>query len=452
MPATFQVLWILHTNWKCKSSSLGWKSQSNFKSKKVFFQNWTKTLRPREWKQRPNQKPCDPTMQSCCMRGRMLSSPHPKPYDTTMQSCCMRDRLLSSPHPETLWHDNAVMLHAWQNAIIAPPRNPDPTRQSCCMRDGMLSSPHPETLWHDNAVMLHACPNAIIAPPRNPVTQQGSHVACVTECYHRPTQKPYDTTMQSCCMRVRLLSSPHPETLWPNKAVMLHAWRNAVTQQCSHVACVSECYHRPTQKPCDPTRQSCCMRDGMLSSPHPETLWHDNAVMLHACPNAIIAPPRNPVTQQGSHVACVTECYHRLTQKPYDTTMQWCCMHDGMLSSPHPETLWPNSHVACVTECYHRPTQKPYDTTMQWCCMHDRVLSSPHPETLTQQGSHVACVTECYHRPTQKPYDTTMQSCCMHDRMLSSPHPKTWKPHESVRPSTRPQPTTYILTSIFATK
>ena len=45
-----------------------------------------------------------------------------------------------------------------------------------------------------------------------------------------------------------------------------------------------------------------------------------------------------------------------------------------------------------------------------------------------------------------KPFDPTMQSCCMPVRMLSSPHPKPGKPHESVRPSTRPQPTTRIRT------
>ena len=292
------------------------KSQSNFKSTKVFFQNWTKTLRPREWKHRPNQKPCDPTMQSCCMRGRMLSSPHRKPFDPTMQSCCMRDRMLSSPHPKPF---DPTMQSCWMRVRMLyhrPTQKPyDTTRQSCCMRERLLSSPHPETLWHDNAVMLHAWqnaiiappetiwpnnavmlhawPNAIIAPPRNPVTQQGSHVARVRECYHRPTQTPYDTTMQSCCMRDRMLSSPHP-------------------------------------KPFDPTMQSCCMRVRMLSSPHPETLWHNHAVMLHAWGNAIIAPPRHPMTRQCSHVACVTECYHRPTRNPENLTK--AC---GLLRAPN---------------------------------------------------------------------------------------------------------------------
>ena len=86
-----------------------------------------------------------------------------------MQSCWMRDRMLSSPHPDTLGPKNAVMLR---------------------MRDRMLSSPHPDTLGPKNAVMLHAWQNAIIAPPRHPRTQECSHVACVTECYHRPTQTP----------------------------------------------------------------------------------------------------------------------------------------------------------------------------------------------------------------------------------------------------------------------
>lgn len=141
--------------------------------------------------------------------------------------------------------------------------------------------------WPSNAVMLHTWPNAIIAPPRNSMPQQCSHVAC--------------------CRRDRMLSSPP---------------RNPMTQQCSHVACVTECYHRPTQKPYM-TLPSCCVHDRILSSPHPETLWPNNVVMLHVWPNAFIAPPRNPMIQQPMTQQCIHVA---------------CCMRDRMISSPYPET------------------------------------------------------------------------------------------------------------------
>ena len=256
------------------------------------------------------------------------------------------------------------------------------------MRDRMLSSPRPDTLGPKNAVTLHAWQNAIIAPPRHPRTQECSHVACVTECYHRPTQKPYHPTMHSCYMRVRQLWSP----CWMRDRLLSSPPRNPITQQCSHVACVSECYDRHTQKPYDPvmlnawptaiiatqkpyhpTMQSCCMRVRMLWSPYPETLWPSQSCWMRD--RLLSSPPRNPITQQCSHVACVSECYDRHTQKPYDPVML---------------NAWPTAIIA---------TQKPYHPTMQSCCMRVRMLWSPYPETLWP--SHVECVTECYHRHSE---------------------------------------------------
>ena len=345
MPAKFQALWILHTNWKSKSSSSGWVLC-------LLFRGWW----PKKHLSRSQSLSSFCVPASADLRGTgsansrvnslfwwvicLLCKPTQKPYDTTMQSCRMRDRMLSSPHPETLWPNNAVMLHAWQNAIIAPP----------------------ETLWPNNAVMLHAWQNAIIAPPE---TLWPNH-AVMLHAWQNAIIAP-------------------PATLWPNNSVMLHAWQNAIIAH---------------PKPFDPTMQSCCMRDRMLSSPHPKPFWPNNAVMLHAWQNAIIAPPET----FWPNNAVMLHAWQNATIAP-------------------PETLWPNNAVMLHA----------------W----QNAIIAP-PETLWPNNAVIiACVTECYHRPTQKPYDTTMQSCCMRDRMLSSPHPKPWKPHESVRPSTRPQPTTY---------